>query len=330
MSETRRHQGAFLATFAGMIDRVRAPRGDVSLAADERLDGKHVLVTGASRGLGRAIARGLARLGANVHVAVRSLAEETVADVRAQGGRGTVTAWRLDLERLDSVDALASSLAAADVRLDVLVLNAGVVPLASRTTPHGLDMMLQVNALSNMRLVDRLLAERVLVPDDVAPRIVVVGSEAHRSSEPIDWVTLATPRTYTTSQVVSEYGRTKLVLHTWVAELARRLGGPGRHVEVHHLCPGAIASSIAREAPAWAKPLLDLTFRAFFQSPEVAARPVLYLAASRKVAGQTGVYLHMTVRKDPAALSMEPSQGAACWKAGHEVLAQADFTSQRS
>lgn len=330
MSETKRHQGALLATLAGMIDRVRAPRGDVSLRPDERLDGKNVLVTGASRGLGRAIARGLARLGANVHVAVRSLADETVADVRAQGGGGTVTAWPLDLERLDSVDGLAKALAEANVQLDVVVLNAGVVPLGSRTTPHGLDMMLQVNALSNIRLVDRLLAERVLVPADPAPRLVVVGSEAHRSSEPIDWTSLATPRTYTTSQVVSEYGRTKLVLHTWVVELSRRLAGPGPHVEIHHLCPGAIASSIAREAPTWAKPLLDLTFKLFFQSPDVAAKPVLYLAASRAVAGQTGVYLHMTQRKEPAALCLEPSQGAACWLAGHEVLAQVDFHQHRS
>lgn len=330
MSETRRHQGALLATLTGLVDRVRSPRGDVTLAPDERLDGKTVLVTGASRGLGRAIANGVARLGANVHVAVRSLADETVADVRAQGGSGTVTAWPLDLESLESVDALASSLAAAGVRLDVLVLNAGVVPLASRTTPYGLDVMLQVNALSNIRLVDRLLAERVLVPEREAPRVVVVGSEAHRSSPPIDWPTLASPRTYGTSQVVSEYGRTKLVLHTWVAELSRRVGGPGRHIEVHHLCPGAIASSIAREAPSWSKPLLDLTFRAFFQSPEVAARPVLYLAASRALAGQTGVYLHMTARREPAAISTSPEQGAACWTTGHEILAQAEFQSHRS
>lgn len=322
MSETRRHQGAFLATVAGMVDRIRAPRGDVTLGPDERLDGKQVLVTGASRGLGRAIACGLARLGADVHVAVRSLADETVADVRAQGGRGQVTAWPLDLERLDSVDALSAALAQAGVTLDVVVLNAGVVPLASRTTPHGLDVMLQVNALANVRLVDRLLADRVLVPADPPPRVVVVGSEAHRSSEAIDWSVLGTPRTYGTAQVVGEYGRTKLVLHTWVAELARRLDGPGRRVAVHHLCPGAIASSIAREAPAWSKPLLDLTFRVFFQSPEQAARPVLYLAASHKLPARTGVYLHMTVAKDPAALAMDAAQGAACWSAAHDVLAR--------
>lgn len=313
-----------MATVAGLIDRVRSPVGDVSLAASERLDGKSVLVTGASRGLGRAIANGLARLGANVHVAVRSLADETVADVRAQGGGGDVFAWPLDLERVEAVDALSASLARAGVRLDVVVLNAGVVPLGSRTTPDGLDVMLQVNALSNVRLVDRLLADGVLVPADPAPRVVVVGSEAHRSSEPIDWTVLATPRVYGTGQAVTEYGRTKLVLHTWVGELSRRLDGPGPHVEVHHLCPGAVASSIAREAPAWMKPALDLTFRAFFQPPVVAARPVLFLAASHKVAGQSGVYLHMTVRKDPSAAATDPAQGAACWTAAHQVLADLD------
>lgn len=320
MSETTRHQGAFRATLAGLIDRVRTPRGDVSLAPNERLEGKSVLVTGASRSLGHGIAKGLARLGAQVHVAVRSLPEETVAAVRAVGGGGQVHAWSLDLERLASIDALVEALAAAGVKLDVLVLNAGVVPLGSRVTPHGLDLMLQVNALANVYLVDELLAAGVLAAATPAPRIIVVGSEAHRSSEAIDWDTLATPRTYATGQVISEYGRTKLVLHTWAMELSRRLGGDGPHIDVYHLCPGAVASSIAREAPRWAKPVLDLAFKAMFQSPDLAARPILWLAAAADPHPDLGNYLHMTVRKNPSADVLDPALGARAWDTTHAIL----------
>ncbi len=317
MSETERHRGILGAMWAGIVDRGQG--GSIDVSTPDRLDGKVVLVTGASRGLGRAIALGLAARGAHVHVAVRSLADETVAALLAAGAP-TATAWPLDLERLASVDALADALATRGVRLDRLVLNAGVVPLGSRLTPDGLDVMMQVNAISNVRLVDQLLATGVLAPAEPAPRIVVVGSESHRSSPPIDWSALGTPRTYGTGAVVFEYGRTKLVLHTWAAALARRLDGEGEHVAVHHLCPGAIASDIAREAPSWSKPLLNLVFRLFFQSPEVASRPVLWLTAAANPGARTAVYLHMRKRTSVAAIAADPEQGAAAWAATHGVI----------
>lgn len=319
MPETTRHQGAFAATLAGMVDRLRAGSEGVALPPDARLDGQVVLVTGASRGLGRAIATGLGALGATVHVGVRSLAAETVAAVKAAGAP-EAHAWPLDLERFDSIDALTRDLAAAGVRLDRVVLNAGVVPRASRQTPHGLDVMVQVNALANVRLVDRLLAEGVLRPGDPAPRVVVVGSESHRSSAAIDWDALPRARAYGTGQVVAEYGRSKLILHTWASELGRRLNTEGPYVAVHHLCPGAIASDIAREAPAWSKPLLGVAFRLFFQSPETAAKPVLWLCAAPDVGVRTGRYLHMRRVTEAAALATDPAQGMACWEAAHATL----------
>lgn len=319
MSELTRHRGVLGATVAGVLDALGAGRGGVALSDDERLDGLTVLVTGASRGLGRAIARGAGRLGAHVHVAVRSLAEETVEDVLTAGA-ASCSAWPVDLERLDAVDALVDALADAGVRLDRVVLNAGVVPLASRNTPDGLDVMLQVNAVANVRLVDRLLARGVLAPSDPAPRVIVVGSESHRSAPRIVWDTLATPRSYGTAQVVAEYGRTKLVLHTWAVELARRLDAEGARVEVHHLCPGAIASEIAREAPAWSRPMLALVFRAFFQAPDTAARPVLWLLAARQLGVRTGRYLHMRRETEPAALASDPAEGAAAWAALHRIV----------
>lgn len=321
MSETTRHRGAVSATFAGLFDRLGQAKGDVRLAPDERLDGKTVLVTGASRGLGRAIATGLGKLGAHVILPLRSLADETVAAVVAAGG--TAKAYPLDLLRVASVDALAAQLQADGVRLDRLVLNAGMVPMASRVTDDGVDAMLQVNFLANVRLVDQLLERGVLAPGETRgvanrdTRIVVVGSESHRSSEAIDPDALGTPRTYTTGQVVSEYGRTKLHLHTWVVELARRVQ-PG--ITVHHLCPGAVDSDIAREAPGWSKPLLKVAFRLMFQSPETAARPPIWLVASR--AANTGRYLHLTTQKEPSAAALDPVMGARLWTAAHDLLAK--------
>lgn len=325
MAETRM-RGAVGATIAGMIDRVRGRTDDAELPVTDvaRLDGLTVLVTGASSGLGAAVATRVAELGARTLLAQRSRHDEATARVVEATGNTDVAAFPLDLADADSIDALADRLAKDDVRVDRLILNAGVVPASARRTAAGLDVMVHTNFLGNTMLVEALLDRGVLVPDAAAPpRIVVVGSETHRSAPPIDLDTFAEPVDYPASKVVEHYGRSKLLLHTWTVELARRLVTDGGRptVEVHHLCPGAVNSSIAREAPGWAKPIIGVAFRLFFQPPEKAAEPVVFLAASDLVAGRTGVYLHMRTAKDPAEAALDPTAGAGLFEAAH-VLAE--------
>ncbi|MCB9680706.1 MAG: SDR family NAD(P)-dependent oxidoreductase [Alphaproteobacteria bacterium] len=326
-SETTRHRSTLGATFAGIFDRVGAS-GGVALDPAVRLDGKTVLVTGASRGLGLAVSKQLAGLGADVIMACRSRVEEAPAEVRAASGSERVSSLHVDLADFASVDAFCDALRDRGVVLDVLVCNAGVVPVRSRTTSVGLDVMFHVNFLANVYLVDRLLAQGTLAPRarPPAPRIVVVGSESHRSAPPIDHDHLGEPPTYGPSTVVAEYGKTKLLLHTWVCALRRRLDAPvdegGPRIAVHHLCPGAIDSSIAREAPPLLGALLKPVTRLFFQAPDVAARPVVWLAASPELDGSTGCYLHLRARKDPSQAADDPEEGRRLWDEAHAILAR--------
>lgn len=326
MAETRM-QGIFGATVAGVVDRFKGTAEDkdkVALDDVARLDGQVVLVTGASSGLGAGIARRVAELGATTILAQRSRHEESVAEVVAASGNHDVRALPLDLADPASITAFAKRLADEGVVLDRLVCNAGLVPKSARQTAAGIDVMVHVNFLGNVMLVDALLDHGVLARatgDHARSRIVVVGSEAHRSAPPIDLDNFATPGDYPTSKVVQHYGRSKLLLHTWAQELSRRLvdadGTPS--VEVHHLCPGAVDSSLAREAPGWLRPVIGLAFKAFFQEPYAAARPAVWLVASNEVAGQTGVYLHLDQRKQPADLVLDPATGAALWDRAHEL-----------
>ncbi len=328
MAEARM-RGIVGATVAGVVDRVRGSReaaDKVDLDDVARLDGRTVLVTGASSGLGSGIARRVAELGASVVLAQRSRHDESVEAVVGATGNGDVRALPLDLADPASIETLAVRLADDGVVLDRLICNAGLVPSSARQTSAGIDVMVHVNFLGNVMLVDALLDHGVLRPvtgDEPRPRIVVVGSESHRSAPPIDLDGFATPGDYATSKVVQYYGRSKLLLHTWVQELSRRLvdddGNPT--VEVHHLCPGAVDSSIAREAPGWLRPIVGLAFKAFFQDPYAAARPVVWLAASDEVAGQTGCYLHMDERKQPSELVLDPATGTALWDRAHELAA---------
>lgn len=331
-----RYDGAIAATLGGIVDRARA-RGSapLPLSPEDRLDGRTCLVTGANRGLGLAIAIELARRGGHVLLACRSGIPEVMDVVRrGAGGAGTVEALRLDLGDLGSIERVVDELAEDGISLDVTVLNAGIVSREARRTREGLDESFQVNFLSNVLFVRRLL-DRGVIPsaragaddrgdpdatDDAPriPRVVFVSSESHRSAPRIDFARLGTFRRWSMREAVAEYGYAKLLLETWAAELARRTDG---EVSVHTVCPGAVATDIAREAPSWAKPLLGATMRAFFKPPEEGARPVTYLAASRAIEGETGIYLHVSQRKERSEQASDPATGRRLWDASERILA---------
>lgn len=311
-----RYDSAVMATLSGVLDRLRpaAPIGE--LTAADRLDGRLCLVTGANVGLGRAVALALARLGARLVLAGRN-ADEGVRRAALAAGAAEVRLERLDLADLRGVLAFCARLRGE--RLDVVVLNAGVVARESRRTVDGLDEMFQVNYLANVALLGRLLADGVIPRASAppVPRIILVSSEAHRSAR-LDPERIE-PAPYGIRGAVAEYGRGKLLLTSYGLELARRLG-PG--VAVHSLCPGAVNTRIAREAPAWSQPLLAVAFRLFFRSPEAAAAPVTYLAAARAIEGRTGLYLHTMVEKPASPEASDPALGERLWRASEALLAR--------
>jgi hypothetical protein len=79
---------------------------------------------------------------------------------------------------------------------------------------------------------------------------------------------------------------------------------------------------MARDAPNWAKPLLKAVMGVAFNSPEVAAEPVTYLAVAKNIEGRTGMYLHMRAEKPCSELALEPGAGKALWDATREMGAR--------
>ncbi len=126
--------------------------------ASADLSGKTALVTGSSRGLGRATALGLARAGADVVITYRKqpeAAEEVAAAVRAEGRRAFVHA--LDMGSTESIDALFDAVAAEPGGLDVLVLNAAATsfrPLLE-AEPRHLERTYAISTFGFLRAVQR-------------------------------------------------------------------------------------------------------------------------------------------------------------------------------
>jgi NAD(P)-dependent dehydrogenase (short-subunit alcohol dehydrogenase family) len=322
----QRYGGAARATLSGILDRAKGRRGALALRDDDRLDEATCLVTGANRGLGLAVALDLARRGGRVVMAGRSgMAGAAEGVARASERDDAARPLGLDLSDLASVGAALDELEREGTAVDVAVLNAGIVPREARRTTDGFDESFQVNFLANVLLARGLVERTILRVSSAggrlhAPRLIVVSSESHRSAARIDWTALGTFRAWTMREAVEQYGYSKLLLQVFTEELVRRTRG---RIAVHSLCPGAVRTDIGREAPGWAKPVLDLTMRAFFKTPAEAAIPVVYLAAARAMEGETGVYLHATRRRAPSEVARDPESGRRIWDEASRILREA-------
>ena len=334
----RTHSNPLTAVLSGLLDQRSNEPKIAPVPSGVRLDGRTCLVTGANSGLGKAIAVRLAKRGAHVIMACRSGIPEAGQDVRAESGSDNVEMIQVDLSDFDSMTAFCDELRDRNVTLDAAVFNAGVVPVTSRTSKHGLELMFAVNFLAKFVLLNRLLHDGV-IPNatygnnsraEDPPRVIFVSSETHRSSIPIDFDTFGEPIEYGVSDGVKYYGLSKLHLTTFFQELSRRLNpgsnGDNPDVCVHALCPGAVNSNMAREAPTWLKPILKPVMAVFFQSPEKASIPVDYLVASDEMGMKTGEYMHMLRNKESSEASMDPEKGALLWSKTEELLRRHDVT----
>ena len=291
-----------------------------------RIDGKVCLVTGANSGLGKAVSIDLARRGGRVLMACRGGHPEAGEEVARLSGSDTVEMLRVDLADLDSVHALCDDLRRGAGRVDIAVLNAGLMPRTARRSRQGYELMFAVHFLANRLLIDRLLGDGTLRPSGrpgETPRIVFVASEAHRSAAPIDFDDFGAFADYGLRDGLRAYGSSKLHMCTYAQELSRRLNPDGEvRAAVHSLCPGAVNSNLAREAPLLLKPLLSPIMRLCFAAPAKAAAPVIHACCAEDMGRRSGVYLHLMQEKRPSPLAMDADAGARLWQASADLLAK--------
>jgi 3-oxoacyl-[acyl-carrier protein] reductase len=184
---------------------------------------KVALVTGASRGIGAAVARRLAAQGAQVIVhygASKEEASQVVADIEKAGGKARLL--QADLAALDGADRLNAAL--GDQPIDILVNNAGVAPFASiaETDATTFDRLANVNMRSLFFVTQKVLPR---MPD--GGRIVNVSSAVTRIAFP----------------GIPAYSATKGFVDVLTLQLAAELGA--RNITVNAVAPGAIDTQMS-------------------------------------------------------------------------------------
>jgi NAD(P)-dependent dehydrogenase (short-subunit alcohol dehydrogenase family) len=360
-----KYKNPFTATLTGIREIFRKQKPDCFLHPEDRLDGKTVLIDGASSGLGFAVAVEIARRGAKVIMACRSGIPDKGELVKTLSGNNDVHMLPVDFADISSIQNLVSSIQNQYAPIDILICNAAIVPKESRKTMQGLEEMFMVNYLSKFLFINLLIEHNcfTILNNDSSlsairrspfanqseqrkteieqqtanseqriaglPRIIIISSESHRNPTKIDWEGFGRYREYGIKKTVELYGYYKLLLTTFARELSGRLNPGGEtNYSVFSLCPGPINSRIAREAPGLFQPLLKLVFHIFFKSPEKAAIPVIYFAASKEIEGKPFDYLFLMNRKEIDEKAKDPGNGKKLWEVSDNLRKQLSLNNE--
>jgi NAD(P)-dependent dehydrogenase (short-subunit alcohol dehydrogenase family) len=269
------------------------------------MDGKVCLVTGASAGIGRAIAHGLAAQGAGVVLVCRNRerAEATQAAIRSATGNNNIDIALADLSSQAEIRRLAQELLRRYSQIHVLINNAGVLHTKRTITIDGIETVFAVNHLAYFLLTQLLLPRLV----DTAPtRIVNVASDAHHW-DTLNFDDLQNERRYRALKV---YAQTKLCNILFTYELAQRIAGTG--VTVNSMHPGGVATGLGWNNGWWAV-LLAKALKPFIRTPEQGADTAIYLATTAEVAGVTGRYFRDRREIQPSPAAQDDGAARRLW-----------------
>jgi retinol dehydrogenase 12 len=276
------------------------------------MKGKRVVLTGASRGIGRETALALGKMGADVSLIVRDAerGKAVAGEVTALGGGGDVEVFIADLSSMADVRRVAAEVLAKHDRIDVLINNAGALLMDRQVTKDGYEATFATNHLGYFLLTKLLLDAAKKAP---AGRIVNVASEAHhRGSMKFD--DLMGEKKYAGWFA---YSASKLANILFTAELARKL--EGTKVTTSSLHPGVIASGFARNNEGVVGFLAKLA-SPFLMSPLDGARTTIFLATDPTAAGTSGLYFAKCKPKTPSREARDPAVAKRLWDVSEELV----------
>lgn len=309
-----------------------------NLTRSTALDGKKILVTGVSSGLGFGVAARAVAAGARVvgtcrtgfcdrAEVARRIAEAAQRIAIAEGSSAPgdesarIRIEELELSDFDSVDRLVSGLSESEFRFDAIINNAGLVSPSAAPTKHGFEPTFAVNFLGAAYLIRGLINGNLLVSEN--SRIVTVSSEDHRAGPTLAEVAarerkpFGAPWGSGVQDAMTRYDYSKLAIATYSSALASRTKHP-----VLDICPGCVGTDIAANNVPYLGGLVSSLLKLFCVAPEKAAIPVLRLAVDPELEGVTGKHFHVweerALRRDAA----DPKAQEWIWAATEKLLEQ--------
>ena len=270
------------------------------------MDGKTVVVTGGTSGIGEVAAKRLAQMGARIVLIARdkSRAAAILRRLRERGPKLAHSVHYADLTRLAEMKRVAAQIASQEPRIDVLINNAGALFGTRQVTEDGLEYTFALNHMAYFVMTEGL---RERLTASAPARIVNTASASHYEAM-LDFSDLQSEKGFSATKA---YGRSKLCNVLFTRELARRLQGTG--VTANCLHPGFVATRFGDQSGGLISHFV--WFAKFFAiSPEKGAQTIVYLASSPDVAGMTGKYFDECRVTTPSLPAHDERAASLLWE----------------
>jgi len=291
-----------MADLRDMLRNQRAPHQRTTA----RLDGKTVVIAGATSGVGLAAAREVARFGGRVVLLARNEAKGRAVRAELEREFGATTALFLaDFSRLADVRRVARELLSAVDRFDVLINSAGVHSTSRIHTEDGFELTFCVNHLAPFLLTQRLIPR---MREAGAGRIVQVNSQGHRFGG-LDLRDLAWRRRRYAGLRAYGASKTAQLLSVW--ELADRLEGSGVTINAMH--PGEVRSGIGSNNGPLYRWYHRHVVERFLGDARASGEALHVLAAAPELEGVSGRYFNRTHLEKPAPHALDRDVGRTLW-----------------
>lgn len=275
------------------------------------MNGKRVLVTGATNGIGKEAALELAKMGAEVVIVGRDEIKTRNVRVELQtlSGNAKMDLLVADLSSMDEVRRIADEFRAKHDRLDVLLNNAGAVFSQFQASADGYEMTFALNHLSYYLLTNLLLDSiKQAAQTQGEARIINVSSSAHRNAT----LTLKNLRDESGYSFMNSYGASKLMNVLFTYELARRLADTTVTVNTVH--PGLVDTGFGHNTGRLWAALIKAAQKLFAISPERGAETLVYLAAAEEISGLSGKYWNEKQQKRSSDISYDRQLQRQLWE----------------
>ena len=270
------------------------------------MDGRTVLVTGGSGGIGKATALGLSTTGADLAITGRDRerTEDAAREIRAAVG-GHVDVFIADLSSQSEVRRLAAEVLQSLPRLDVLINNVGGYWDTRHLTSDGLEHTFALNHLAPF-LLTNLLLDRLT--ESAPARVVTVSSNAQAMGQ-IDFDDLQGERSYSGARA---YNQSKLANVLFTYELARKLRDTS--VTANALHPGMVLTSFGAEDPRRIQRVLIPFLKPFMKTPARGAVTSIHLASDPDLEEVSGRFFANSHAKASSKRSYDEAVAARLWQ----------------
>lgn len=269
------------------------------------------LITGGTSGVGKAIALGLAKLGAKIVIVSRTpeRGQEALQAIAEATGNDKGEFLVADLSLQSSIRKASEAFKRKHDRLHVLVNAGGAAYFDKQLTPEGIERMFAVNYLSHYLLTYELLD---LLQDSRPSRVITVaGAPRFLKNAKIDFENIQLANGFSGLRAAAQ---TMFARVAFTSELARRLEGTGVTALAFH--PGLVQSNLVRNGPWYIRMYGELANRSAKKDCEIG----VYLAAAKEVENVSGAFFDDRKQIVSFPELQNEESGRRLWRMSEELI----------